>query len=146
LQAQIVQSRFQIFVAFSGECLFSCVFHKLKYFSKLSCVSKSNDSFLRLKHSSVPDVRTFGRRIHTRNAECFDWRIGALFLETRPFLEKYFNLWKYKKINIHHLMLHIHSFIHFIQFHQSITRCKRPDGYRVSHNTLYLTLIHKFNM
>jgi len=39
-----------------------------------------------------------------------------------------------------------HSFIHFIHFRQSITRSNGPDGYRNGHNTLYLTLIHKFNM
>jgi hypothetical protein len=41
------------------------------------------------------------------------------------------------------LTLSIHSFIHSIQFHQSVTRSKRPVRYRISHNTVYLTLIHK---
>jgi hypothetical protein len=35
------------------------------------------------------------------------------------------------------------SFIHFIRFHQSITRSKRPFGCRISHNTIHFTLIHR---
>jgi hypothetical protein len=34
---------------------------------------------------------------------------------------------------------------HFIQFCESITRSKRLVGYRIRHNTLYPTLIYKFN-
>ena len=50
--SQIVQSCFQFCAALSGECLFTCVCHKLKYFSKSSCVCKSSDSFLWLKYSA----------------------------------------------------------------------------------------------
>jgi len=37
----------------------------------------------------------------------------------------------------------LHSFIHIIQFHQSITRSKRTVRYSIGHNTLSLTLTHK---
>jgi len=38
----------------------------------------------------------------------------------------------------------IHSLI-FIQFHHSTKRPNRPVRYRISHNTQYRILIHKFN-
>jgi len=51
---------------------------------------------------------------------------------------------KHSPLNATHSF--IHSFIHFIQSHQSITRFKRPDGYRIGQNALYFTLIHKLNL
>lgn len=136
MSSQIVQSCFQIFVVFSGECLFSCVFHKLKYFSKISCVSKCSDSFLQLKYLAFLMVCTCGHCIHTRN---------TIFKNMTSFREILY----FMKIqeNKHSPFNATHSFFHsFIHFHQSITRSKKPEAYSIGHNSLYLTVIHKFNM
>jgi hypothetical protein len=41
------------------------------------------------------------------------------------------------------VLSYLPSFIHFIQFHQAITMSNKPVGCRISHNTIYHTLIHK---
>ena len=52
VRSHILQTFFQFCVALSCKCLFSCIFHKFKYFSKIVCSSKNNASFLWLKYAT----------------------------------------------------------------------------------------------
>jgi hypothetical protein len=58
------------FVALNGKCLFSCLFHRSKYFSGIGCFFKKHDSFLWLKCSVLLVTLVMGERGYSWNTIC----------------------------------------------------------------------------